>query len=270
MNSKLFLPDEKMHTGHRSRMRSKFLNHGARIFDTYELLEMLLYYSVPYKDTNPIAKRLLEAFGSLDGVLSASREELMAVPGIGEATAELISSIDAVSDALFLGERKGRRLFNDYSVVGSYFTDILADCKERSVIMLLLDNGMREIATVTVYKDVDYGTAAVKPKAFIDSAILAGASVVIIAHNHPYGPDWHTDAEDATNESVASALVAAGIMVAEMYLISGGRYFSVDRIKRSFIKTGSELDNFRASKRRALAELERGTEVSLGEARSDC
>ena len=56
------LPDEKLHAGHRARMRRKFLSYGPRIFDTYELLEMLLYYAIPYKDTNPIAKRLLMEF----------------------------------------------------------------------------------------------------------------------------------------------------------------------------------------------------------------
>ena len=62
------LPDEKLHVGHRARMRRKFLSYGPRIFDTYELLEMLLYHVIPYKDTNPIAKRLLMEFGSLEGV----------------------------------------------------------------------------------------------------------------------------------------------------------------------------------------------------------
>ena len=97
-NSKL--PDEKMHSGHRSRMREKFLTHGARIFDTYELLEMLLYYTIPYKDTNPIAKRLLMEFGSLEGVLTASPEELARVSGIGERAAELLATVGRAADAL--------------------------------------------------------------------------------------------------------------------------------------------------------------------------
>ena len=63
MQNNPVIPDEKMHVGHRGRMRDKLMTHGARIFDTYELLEMLLYYTIPYKDTNPIAKRLLSEFG---------------------------------------------------------------------------------------------------------------------------------------------------------------------------------------------------------------
>ena len=63
------LDDNHIHDGHRERMRSKLIIHGQKVFDTYELLEMLLYYTIPYKDTNPISKRLLFTFGGLDGVL---------------------------------------------------------------------------------------------------------------------------------------------------------------------------------------------------------
>ena len=255
MSNKPFIPDEKMHTGHRSRMRSKFLSYGARIFDTYELLEMLLYYSVPYKDTNPIAKRLLEEFGSLDGVLSASREELLALPGIGERTVRLLSAVDSVSDILFLDERLGRRLFNDYSVAGSYLAEKLSTIGTPSVMMLLLDNSMREISTVTLYTDVDFGSGAIKPKAFIDAAILAGASVVIVAHSHPYGPNCHFDSENQTCNMIIEALISSGIMVAEIYVTAGSDYCGMDRPTRGFVRTSSELDAFRASKARFIREM---------------
>ena len=82
--------DKGLHDGHRGRMREKLLMHGARVFATYELLEMLLYYVIPYRDTNPVAKRLMASFGSLDGVLSASREELLAVEGVGSRVADFL------------------------------------------------------------------------------------------------------------------------------------------------------------------------------------
>ena len=72
-----YIDDSRIHEGHRQRMRSKLLTHGQRIFDTYELLEMLLYHVIPYKDTNPISKRLLAAFG--DG--SFHRSEKTAAAG---------------------------------------------------------------------------------------------------------------------------------------------------------------------------------------------
>ena len=111
MNDKPLIPDEKMHGGHRARMRKKLLKHGPDIFDTYELLEMLLYYSIPYKDTNPVSKRLLMELSDLDGVLSASPERLVEINGIGERTAELIASVDSVGDAVFIERTETGNVF---------------------------------------------------------------------------------------------------------------------------------------------------------------
>ena len=79
-----------IHSGHRKRMRNKFIDHGREIFNTHELLEMLLFHAVKYKNTNTIARNLLLRFSTLDGVLSASREELIAIPDFGEITADCV------------------------------------------------------------------------------------------------------------------------------------------------------------------------------------
>ena len=108
--------DEKnVHSGHRARMRAKLAEHGQRIFDTYELLEMLLYYVIPYKDTNPIAKRLLAEFGSLDGVMSASEDALASVSGIGERAAHFINLVGSLSEII-----GGEMLPEDCTALDSY------------------------------------------------------------------------------------------------------------------------------------------------------
>ena len=72
-----------IHEGHRARMRTKLMESGERVFADHELLEVLLYYAIPRRDTNELAHRLLEQFGSLQGVLSASAQELACVKGVG-------------------------------------------------------------------------------------------------------------------------------------------------------------------------------------------
>ena len=91
--------EKGVHSGHRARMRAKLVTYGAKIFDTYELLEMLLYSVIPLKDTNPIAKSLLASAGSLDKLLSLDEEKLCEMDGVGERTARLlhlVGSADSV------------------------------------------------------------------------------------------------------------------------------------------------------------------------------
>ena len=252
MDKTPLIPDEKMHGGHRSRMRDKFLRYGPRFFDTYELLEMLLYYSIPYKDTNPIAKRLLMEFGSLEGVMSASEEELVGVSGIGKRTAELISAVNLAAGALFLSETARPRVFNDYSTVGAYLAEYLSQSSEYKVAMLLLDNSMREIDLVTVYCGRELQTSRMMPKDFIDKAILSGASVVMIGCNHPHGPLCHFESENEANRLLSSALHSSGILLAECYVTVGSDFIGTESYSESFVKTNSELDVFMASKRRAV------------------
>ena len=76
-----------IHSGHRQRMRQRFLKNGLEGLNDHEILELLLYYCIPRQDTNPYAHRLIERFGSLTGVLRAQEKELMEVEGIGENTA---------------------------------------------------------------------------------------------------------------------------------------------------------------------------------------
>ena len=250
------LPDEKLHSGHRARMRRKFLSYGPRIFDTYELLEMLLYYAIPYRDTNPIAKRLLMEFGSLEGVLTALPEDLMRVSGIGERAAELITTVGRAADALWLDSSADAVVYNDYDRAGRRMAKYFKGNKKRAVAIMLLDNAMRERAIVTVYDDVFYGSAAVKAAPFINEAILAGASVVITAHNNPFGPAVATDSDIETNRMIDMALDQVGIAVAEHYVVSGEKYLGTRERHRFALSAGTELDKFRRSRELAAVREE--------------
>lgn len=248
MNDAIGIPDEKLHTGHRARMRRKLLTYGTNIFDTYELLEMLLYYAIPYKDTNPIAKRLLMEFGSLDGVLSASPEELARVSGVGKRAAELLITVGKLPDVLYYDNYADSVIYNDYDKAGKHFVKYFEGNKKRSVAVMLLDNGMRELDTVTVYEDVIYGSAGVKAAPFLNQAILSGASVIITAHNRPHGPTTIISEDAQTNKMIDMAFEQAGIAVAEHYAICGNIYIGTRELYGFSVGTETELDKFRRSR----------------------
>ena len=216
------IEDKDIHKGHRARMKYKLENYGPRIFDTYELLEMLLYYVIPYKDTNPIAKRLLAEFESLDGVLSAPVSELVKVDGIGERCAQFISLVGRsfVEDAA-MEYRCPVRIFNDYHDTGRYLVSHFEE-NGGSVCMMMLDNGMRLIDVCDI-PATDFGSAAVKPRCFVDAVILSGASIVILAHRR-HSLLYFSDSAIATDKMIRTELAGIGVVVAEHYVISGKEY----------------------------------------------
>lgn len=250
-----FISEDKIHCGHRSRMKAKLVAHGQSIFDTYELLEMLLYSVVPMKDTNPIAKRLLAAFGGLDGVLSASREELLGVCGIGERAADMLLSVGGVESLLLEENDDAALVFSDYDKAGRAFVKYFSGCTEPRVAMMLLDNNLTLISLETV-AECDYDNGSVRPRLFIDAALKRRASVIITAHCHPHGPLCPTPGDRATNLAVSEALGAVGVVHLEHYVISGTRYVSAHSEYKSRL-AGGVMDEFIES-RKASMEAGRG------------
>lgn len=230
------IDDSRIHEGHRARMRHKLISYGQRIFDTYELLEMLLYQVIPYKDTNPIAKRLLYGFGSLDGVLSASADRLKEHNGIGERASQFLVDVGRLSDILGaeILTDQGPDLSN-YDAVGEYLAAYFSGMQEKQVVALYLDSSMRLLSFKKLY-DLEYESGGVKPKAFIDGAIESSAAVMITAHNHPFGPFYPTQGDRATHMAINDALQMIGIVHAEHYIICGEYYAGIGSLNNFNVK----------------------------------
>lgn len=249
--------DSLIHLGHRERMRDKLALHGARIFDTYELLEMLLYGAIPYKDTNPTAKRLLMKFGSLCAVLAADKAELMTVQGVGERAAELIRLAGRYTEALgYLPEEDSSPEFDSFHFCGRYLVKFFEENESETVAVLLLDNGMRMLSLETI-PCKHFGTAAVKPSFFLDAVARTGAGNVIISCNHRYGALYMTDSELASYKSVKMALDDIRVPIAASYIVSGKRYTRIGAdLRMTFSSPSAEYSRFIDSIREGVFTVE--------------
>ena len=216
---------ENLHAGHRERMREKLRAYGSAVMHSHELLEMLLFHLVPYKNTNPIARRLMLRFSTLDGVFSASREELLTVEGVGPKIADFLISVGKINpfdcDEELFCEKKPR--FEHYEESGDYFVKYFNGSQKYEVVLLLLNNKMELLDCVTMY-DTDYDSAAVKAEPFVSAALRVNAAVAVIAHNHPFGPLFPTPGDKETNRMIFDALEGAGISLVEHYVVSGDRF----------------------------------------------
>ncbi len=242
---------DNIHGGHRERMRSKFLQHGKQVFETYELLEMLLYYVIPYKDTNPIAKNLLRRFSNLEGISKASTDELLSVDGVGRRVADFLRGISKAYDDIVMQESSYyTEQIRTQEQAGELFVQYFSSFKEPSertqkrVVMALLDSSMRLISLAEPYR-IDFESGAVKSRPFIEAAIAANAAVVMLAHNHSYGPAYATPADIATNRMIRDALAEIDVDLAEHFIIVGNEYVGFSEIgSRMRLRQNLRLNSF--------------------------
>lgn len=238
-----------LHKGHRQRMRDKLLSYGGRVMQNYELLEMLLFYVIPCKNTNPLAKRLMLKFGDLDGVFSASVEELCEVEGVGKGVAEFLKTVaDLLSES---NDEACDDSFDDYDKVGHFLVEKLSGERDYKTVMLVFDNRMNLLDYKVIY-DLEYSSGAVRAEAFIDFAVKTRAAVAITAHNHPYGPLFPTVGDMATNNAVSTALSMAGINHVEHYIVSGNRFLGITNQLCLSLVQSPELDRFYKSREEAF------------------
>ena len=115
-----------VHDGHRERRRALFRRCGEDAFADHELLEVLLFYAIPRKDTNPIAHALIDQFGSLQAVLAASPEELESVPEVGPSASTLIALVSALSRKALTSAASGEVVLDTRARVGDFFVKLLA------------------------------------------------------------------------------------------------------------------------------------------------
>lgn len=213
---------ENVHTGHRKRMKAKYTLHGADIFDTHELLEMLLYTVIPYRDTNPVAHELLSRFGSLDGIADADTAVLAEVSGIGRRAAEFLGAALSLGEDMFFPAEDGGRETLGYRRAEDYLLSFLSDTRTYRTLMLSLDNRMRVLAADTV-SDEDFGRGRADVKDFVSLAITRRASAAILAHTHPYGPLYPSENDYMRNTLVKEALALSSVPLLGHYILSGGK-----------------------------------------------
>lgn len=236
------------HLGHRARMREKFTENSPALFHTHELLEMLLYSVYSCQDTNPVAHRLLDRFSSLAGIFSASREELLSVEGVGERCADVLLSLGAFSEALTdrsVCERE--RTFSDFRTVGEYFVSYFEEKKTPACVVLLLDDRMRFLSFEHI-RDCDFSSGALTGAPFVRAALSVGASVAILAHNHPHGAPIPSEGDLVGSGIVVEALRMAGVTVAEHYIVCGRRFAGFLSRSPFAVRQAGEISRFASSR----------------------
>ena len=213
--------------GHRERLRQKLTIHGLDAFLPHEVLELLLTYVIPRKDTKPIAWALLKKFNSLAGVLDAEEKQLLEVDGIGEYAAQFLKLIRAVFKIYSLNHVQKKVSICSPQQVIDYCKASLADKKEECLELIFLSIRNTVIGTQCVATGL-LDQVSISPRKIIECALNAQASAIILVHNHPSGDATPSKEDIALTQEVVNAAALFAIRVHDHIIIGkGGTHFSM-------------------------------------------
>ena len=213
------------HDGHRDRLRDRFLKEGLANFESHNILELLLFYSVPRMDTNELAHRLIEHFGSLSEVLNASPDVLMEVPGVGKNTAVLLSMMpqlfSAYTDDMVNSHKiKGREAVEKY-IVGRF-----CGTSSEKVLLVCLDNRFRMLSCDTVGEG-SVNFSVIDRRKIVENVLRHNATAAMIAHNHPRGYALPSQEDVVTTSEISKMLEGIGVRLIDHIIACPDDYISL-------------------------------------------
>ncbi|MCI8526524.1 MAG: DNA repair protein RadC [Oscillospiraceae bacterium] len=215
-----------MHDGHRQRMRQRYLRAGLDGFDDLAILEFLLHFAIPRRDTNPIAHALLDRYGSLSAVLEAPAADLQQVEGVGESAAVLLTLLPAVARRHMIQRAEIGAVLDTTTKCGEYLLPRFFGERDEVVWMLCLDAKLTAVDCRLLARG-GFNTVAVSARKVVETALRCNAASVVLAHNHPGGIAVPSAEDTRTTDRLRRALSAVGIELADHIVAAGGDFVSM-------------------------------------------
>lgn len=188
------------HTGHRKRKKQQVIAAGIEHLPDHEILEVMLYYAIPTGDTNNLAHKLVDRFGSLIAVLDASYEDLISVPGVGEHTAMMICFFRMISRKYLMKKTIESKSLSDTDAVTAYCRAIFTTAEREELHCIFVDDELGLIGEKKITEGT-LGKIELPMRAVAEAAFAAKCNRVLITHNHPGGACLPSRADiDATRE----------------------------------------------------------------------
>ena len=215
-----------IHEGHRQRMKERFRQEGLDHFSEIQVLEFLLFYCIPQGDTNLLAHRLLEHFGSLPQVLEAPAAELQKVSGVGPHTAVFLNLITEVGRYYLVNRAGPNVILHTTEKCGQYLVPRFYGRRNETVFLLCLDAKCKMLCC----KEVGEGSvnsASISVRRIVEIALTANATTVVLAHNHPSGLAIPSAEDVHTTERIAAALNAVEITLADHIVVADDDFVSM-------------------------------------------
>ncbi|WP_181702235.1 RadC family protein [Chthonobacter albigriseus] len=216
--------------GHRDRLRARFRDAGGDLLADYELLELVLFRSIPRQDVKPLAKTLIAQFGTFAEVIGASETRLRSVQGLGEATILDLKIVQAAARRIARGAVLKRPVLSSWSAVLDYCRAAMAFEEKEQFRILFLDKKNAVIADeVQQTGTVDH--TPVYPREVVKRALELSATAIILVHNHPSGDPTPSRADVTMTKQIVDVAQPLGIAVHDHVIIGRDGHSSLKGLK---------------------------------------
>ena len=209
---------ENPHGGHRFRLRERFIKEGFDAFEEHNILELMLFYAIPQKDTNELAHALLDRFGTLEGVLQADQEELTQVDGVGLQTARFITQAADMTKRYLKSQETNNKLIGMEPII-SYALKELSDEDANELLVFLLDNKQALLSWhvfqkhVVTYEKIDN-------RLLLSLIMGANATYVMVIHKYPRKKTVSKRTDSGIAMKISNLLMTIGVGLSE-YIVIG-------------------------------------------------
>ncbi len=218
---------KNIHSGHRQRLKERFLKEGLAGFNEINALELLLFYCVPRKDTNDLAHRLLNHFGSFDKVIDATQEQLEQVDGVGPQISAFLSMLPQLF-RYYHNIKRNRKdaIMTNINDCGDFMLPKFMNQRNEMVYLLCMD-AKRKVLSCDFIGEGSVNSANVPVRRIVETALNAGASVAVIAHNHPSGLALPSGEDVQTTKLLARALRTVDVILSDHLVFADNEFVSL-------------------------------------------
>lgn len=208
-----------VHEGHRGRLKEKLRKNGTDAFLAHELLEFLLFYAIPYRDTNPTAHRLIDRAGNLEGVFSLDPRDVASVDGCGDHVGAYVALLREVLLRAQSGEKE-QPIYDTHEALAALALQTASEEQEERTYLLMFDNQYRLLSTLPIYLGY-YGTPDFRPALAAEPALRTGASMVLLVSVHANRGARPDEGERYTSRRIRQALSYVGVKLLDHMIVSG-------------------------------------------------
>ena len=220
-----------MHNGHRGRLKERFLKEGLDNFEQHNVLELALFYVIPRRDTNEIAHRLIERFGSISRVMDASVEDLVEVNGIGESVAVFLKFIPEFARRYIEDKGAFDNIINSTEKAGQFLLPKFIGRTDENIIAVSLDSKCSVINS-SIVSEGSVNEVSLNIRKLVEIAIKNKAISVILAHNHPNGLAIPSNEDIETTWKVKRALDYVGVNLLDHIIVANNDFVSMRDSKK--------------------------------------